>query len=308
MIRQTLLATFIFLNTLTFGQDVEYTFHNPNDRIADCYITFKPQGQPKGLLLLLPSFGETPFLAASETSIPQTATENGLLTVIAALKDGRLTFYIDSGSQNDLDNLIEELLKKYNLDGKKFYLGGFSLGASGVVKYAERAYNSTSLKKPNAIFAIDPPLDYERLYNSLTHTIQFSKTEVTINEAKYLQTRIVKEIGFTPQQNIKVYYDLSPYSYTDTTQTEIKKITKCPIRLITEPDINWQIQERNRDYYDLNSIDCAAVVNYLKLLGNSNAILITTTDKGFRKMTTKRNPHSWSIAEPTETVNWLLKF
>jgi hypothetical protein len=78
--------------------------------------------------------------------------------------------------------------------------------------------------------------------------------------------------------------------------------------LISEPDIMWQMEERNRSIYDLNTLDCSLVINSLRLLGNKNAKLVLTNNKGFRKLTGKKNPHSWSIAEAEETVNWLINF
>ena len=33
------------------------------------------------------------------------------------------------------------------------------------------------------------------------------------------------------------------------------------VRLYTEPDVNWWIDNRRKDYYDLNSIDDAALIN-----------------------------------------------
>jgi len=91
-------------------------------------------------------------------------------------------------------------------------------------------------------------------------------------------------------------------------QTNIKTLINCPILLISEPDIIWQIEERNRSMYDINTLDCSSVINLLKQLGNKNAVLTLTTGKGFRKLTGKRNPHSWSIADSNEVLNWLLQF
>jgi len=300
--------TLIFSVLLTIGQTVEYTFNNPSDSATDHYITYIPIGEPNGLLLLLPSFGEFPYFTTLETSIPKIATENGLLTVIATLQDGPMTFCIDSISQIHLDNLIAELFKKYKLEGKKFYMGGFSIGGSGVIKYAERAYTSTTLKKPDAIFGIDPPLDFERFYNSMIRDIKLSAGKEPNQESVYFTKLIIDKFGGTPQDKQNVYQRISPYSFSDTTQQSVKKIMNLPIRLITEPDIEWRLKERNDDFYDINAIDCSAMINELTQLGNKNAILVATTNKGFRQTTKKRNPHSWSIADPTITIKWLLQF
>lgn len=292
----------------SLGQNITYTFNNVNDSTANYYMSYLPEGEVEGLLLLLPGFGEIPYTAVQETSIPEEAIRNGIITIVATLQHGWQSFYIDNESQASLDKLINDLFLKYSLENKRFFMGGFSLGGSGVVKYAERAYASTNLKRPNAIFAIDPPLDFERFYHSLQHQKRTSKSEIVIHEAQYFIERINKEYGGDPLGNIGVYHSTSPFSYSDTTQKESKKLLRCPILLISEPDIEWQLAERNRDYYGLNAIDCASMINILTILGNENAVFKTTVNKGYRKRTGERNPHSWSIADPGEVISWLLKY
>ncbi len=306
--KHTAVLLIILLYLPSFAQTGEIYYSNPEHNSVNYYITFKPEGQLKGLLLLLTSFGESPQTASKETEIPKIATKNGLLTVIASLQDGNMTFFVDSLSQATLDKLILELLEKYELKGKPFYMGGFSLGGSGVVKYAERAYNLEYLPKPNAVFAIDPPLDFERAYHSLEHTIRYNKILVAKREAEYFIKRIMYELNGSPVDNILNYYSVSPYSHSDTTMKNVRSLVDYPIRLIIEPDIIWQIENRNRGYYDLNAIDCAAVINTLNMLGNKNAMLVTTTNKGYRKITGNRNTHSWSIADADQTIKWLLQF
>ena len=48
------------------------------------------------------------------------------------------------------------------------------------------------------------------------------------------------------------------------------------------------------------------MINELNRLGNQNAELITTQKKGYRKPDNKRHPHSWSIVDNDELINWLL--
>ena len=72
--------------------------------------------------LLLPGFGETTFSASQETTLPQVANDNNLLTVIASLQDGRQTFYIDSISQQHLDKLIFEIQKSQICDNYPNFL------------------------------------------------------------------------------------------------------------------------------------------------------------------------------------------
>jgi hypothetical protein len=160
--------------------------------------------------------------------------------------------------------------------------------------------------KPNAVFAIDPPLDFERMYYSLEYAIRHNKVEVSKQEANYFIQRLQYEFQSIPQYNVTPYQTLSPYSFSDTNQTNISCLRNCPLLLISEPDIIWQMEERNRSLYDLNTLDCSLAINSLRLLGNTKAKLILTTNKGYRKLTGKRNPHSWSIMDAEETLKWLL--
>jgi hypothetical protein len=55
----------------------------------------------------------------------------------------------------------------------------------------------------------------------------------------------------------------------------------------------------------MNAIDLAALVNQLKILGGKKAELITTAGKGFRA-DGSRHPHSWSIVDEKELIEWFI--
>ncbi len=79
------------------------------------------------------------------------------------------------------------------------------------------------------------------------------------------------------------------------------------MRIYTEPDINGWLKERVADLTSMNVAECSAMINDLNGLGNQNAALITTKNKGYRKPDNYRHPHSWSIVENNELIKWLLK-
>jgi hypothetical protein len=117
--------------------------------------------------------------------------------------------------------------------------------------------------------------------------------------------RIEKEMKGTPNTALKNFYTNSPYSFSDTTQNAIKSLIKTPIMLISEPDIQWGLKERGYDVSYNNITDHSAMINELQRLGNNNATLVTTTDKGYRKPDNIRHPISWSIADPEKLIMWL---
>ena len=119
--------------------------------------------------------------------------------------------------------------------------------------------------------------------------------------------RLEKETGGNPSTHLAEYYKLSPYSFSDSTQTAIRKLSNMPLRIYTEPDINWWLKERGADFTNMNATECSAMINELNRLGNESAELITTQNKGYRKPQNKRHPHSWSIVDNDELIKWLLK-
>jgi hypothetical protein len=293
--------------SLCFSQKCETIFANLKDTTSNYFLAFTPSGKAKGLLLLLPGFGETALSASKETIIDSMAFNHGLITVFASLQHGNISFYVDSLSQSSLDMLIPKLQKRFNMKHKPFYIGGFSLGGSGAIRYTERACASTDLIKPNAVFAIDPPLDFIRFYNSCENTAHLSKNEIARSEADYFIRRCFYEFKSAPQQDMERYINHSPFCQSDTARRNVRYLAKVPIRIFSEPEINWQLKNRNRSLYDLNVLDCSAMINTLVLMGNEEASLTVTTEKGYRKATGNRNPHSWSIADGSDIVEWLLQ-
>lgn len=91
------------------------------------------------------------------------AAKAGYLTIIPAHGDWSF-FYMDDFSHERLKQFINKVFIKYELNENSFFIGGASLGGTMAVQYAQRALaDKSNLKKPAVVFAIDPPLDIERL-------------------------------------------------------------------------------------------------------------------------------------------------
>ncbi len=303
-----LLLTFLLFGINCNGQKVykpkmEKVFLDAKDTTKNCYTILYPPKLPySGYIFLMPGFGETAEAVLEQTDLPKKLALNGILTIIPTFQDGVLSFGVDSLSQQTFNKILAAVTSKHQLTDKKFYVGGFSIGGSCAIKYAENA-----AIKPIAVFAIDPPLDMERYYNSAKRDIRLSKDNEANEEYVYMIDRIEKETGGNPTKHLAEYYKISPYSFSDTTQTEIKKLSNIPLRIYTEPDINWWLQERGADFTSMNATESSAMINELNRLGNQNAVLLTTQNKGYRKPDNRRHPHSWSIVDNDELIQWLLK-
>jgi hypothetical protein len=306
-----LLLTFLTFSFFTIGCNaqqitntrIEKVFLVKTDTTKNYYTVIYPPKLPwTGYLFLIPGFRQTAENVLLQTDLPNKLAQNGILTIIPTFQDGVLSFGIDSLSQQSFNKIILDVKKKHKVADLKYYVGGFSIGGSTAIKFAENA-----TIKPNAIFAIDPPLDLERYYNSAVREIRLSRNDSPDEERVYMIERIEKEMGGSPKVAIKNYYKTSPYSFSDTTQTAIKNIVKVPLRIYSEPDVNWWLKEFGTDFTGMNVSECSAMINELNRLGNTKAELMITQNKGNRKPDNSRHPHSWSIVENSELIEWLLR-
>lgn len=303
MLRQKLTIFTLFILTNSFGQKTEKVFLDKNDSSKNCYTIIYPPKLPwTGYIFIIPGFGETAERVLEQTDLPKLTAKSGLLTIIPTFQDGVLSFGIDNLSQQSFNNIILDVREKHKLTDLDYYVGGFSIGGSTAIKFAE----NESLK-PKAIFAIDPPLDLERYYNSSKREVRLSVNKIPDEERVYMIERLEKEMGGSPKIALKNYYKTSPYSFSDTTQTAIKNIIKLPLRIYSEPDVNWWLKENAEDFTGMNVTECSAMINELNRLGNTKAELIITQNKGYRKPDNSRHPHSWSIVDNNELIEWLLR-
>lgn len=280
---------------------IEKFFLDKSDSSSNHYTVLYPPEIPwSGFCILIPGFGETVENVLQQTELPMKLALNGILTIIPTFQDGVFSLGVDSVSQQTFDRILQDVSSKHDITKQKFYVGGFSVGGSCAIKYAEN-----SSIRPSAIFAIDPPLDFERFYYSAKRDLRLSNAAEINQENTYMIDRLEKETGGSPSTHLANFYRLSPYSFSDTTQSAIKKLINIPIRIYTEPDVDWWLNERHSDLTDMNASDCSAMINELKKLGNDNAALIVTQNRGYRKPENIRHPHSWSIVDNDDLIEWL---
>jgi len=306
MQKNILLILTLFTSFIIYGQRIETVYLNPKDSTTNMYMAVFPKNETvKSYMVLLDAFRNSPKDVLQQTDLPKYASQNGILTIIPILKTGASFFGSDWASQQSLKEILEHVVTKHQLKGKDFFIGGFSIGGTCAVKYAELSIQKNYPIKPKAVFAIASPLDWERYYNAAKRVVRLSNPDKVNQEVFYMINRIEKEMKGTPKNALENFYNNSPYSFSDTTQKAIKYLIKTPTMFISEPDIQWWLKERGYDNSYNNITDHTAMINELQRLGNNNAILVTTTNKGYRKPDNTRHPHSWSIADPEQIIKWL---
>jgi hypothetical protein len=78
------------------------------------------------------------------------------------------------------------------------------------------------------------------------------------------------------------------------------------VRTYHDVDISWRIINRNQTVHGSNYEVTAELINRLVLMGNSRAEFIQTFQTGYRS-NGQRHPHSWSIVNEVELIQWMNK-
>ncbi|NEM96805.1 alpha/beta hydrolase [Pontibacter burrus] len=274
------------------------------DTARNYTLVIQPEkGRPAGMVLLFPGFGETPADVLKETTFSMAATRAGYVVAIAVI-DGNAGLYLTDAKQQRIAQLVQDLQKKYKLKDKKLAVGGFSMGGTTAVKFAEYSLATSAGPKVSALFAVDPLLDMERFERSVLKAVQRDQSPRAKQMLQYMQLLLQQDFGATPVQNPEKFYTISPYAYSDTANTAIKPLKQLPVLLFSEPDAINQFNTNHRDLYDLNTADCMSMIADLQSMGNQQAQLVLTAGKGRRTDGTV-NPHSWSILDVEQTIAWL---
>lgn len=269
----------------------------------DCYyLALKPtKAVIKGVMVLVPGYGEHPFSVNAQTSILQEAIKKNLAVMIVCLSPSNDKFTIKQEATDRMGKMITQFYAVNNLNTTvPLWLGGFSIGGTTAIAYYTRQQKDQQkalgnvVLVPKKVFAIDPPLDMDRLYRSLSRIGDqvLTKEMESLKEGnEKLNESLVRNSVYSPGMDAQ---QLPDYKNT-------------PLRLYAEPDILWWIKNRSLDYYDINVVDEAGYVNALLKKDKGNQVeLILTKDRGIR-YGGQRHPHSWSLAEPVELISWLME-
>ncbi|MGI4020088.1 MAG: hypothetical protein ACRYFA_01150 [Janthinobacterium lividum] len=283
-----------------FAQQVHTVFRNLKDSSENFYVVRTPKYPIKGLLVLNDR--------ALSDSAKKKAYDMGICTITVVPTSNYLQNLTSNSLLVTIDEMINETITKYKIQKNKIVIGGMSVAGTGAIRYVQHCFTNKSVDciKPIAVFAIDPPLDYERLWNEAENSVKRNFSKDAVDEGNILMKVLKETMHGTPKTNINSYRLNSPFCYSDSSNHNVALLKNVAVRLYVEPDIIWWIKNRRKDYHDINAIDNAALINQLNLAGNVNAELITSINKGYQEDGT-RHPHSWSILNEIELLIWCEK-
>ncbi len=306
--RAFLLLVLLFGAAPLQGQRTEVVRRTPGDTLGNTYRAHEPSGTPRGLLVLLPGYGSgvDGFAPSSYTpsTLPARMAKQNVLTIVAVPEAD--TLYETDEPLRLLDSIIAEVLQKYRIPKDRVVIGGFSSGGTGAIRYAQFCAQGRckAVPKVAGVFGVDPPLDFDGLYRSSEVTVQRNAPRTNITEQRMIFETLRRAMGGSPDEMSSTYQRHSPLLASAPDGGNAKLLATTPVRLYTEPDVQWWIENRNLDYHGMNAVDHAALVNLLRVAGNTRAELITTLGKGYRP-NGARHPHSWSIVDEADLAQWI---
>lgn len=289
----------MILAKIGYGQRYTVIYKDSKDSTQNFYVVRPPKGSIIGLLVL-----NDHALSDSAKSI---AYQQGIMTLTVVPTNEPLKNLIDKTILTRINTMILDVITKYRIESQKIVVGGMSVAGTGAVRYVQYCYQQPVAGiKPVGVFGVDAPLDYERLYQEAIHAIERQYNPDAVEEGRLLVRYMKTRLKATPQSNQKIYQQVSPFCYSAPKGGNAHWLNHTAIRLYIEPDINWWISQRRKDYYDLNAVDNAALINRLQLNGNQAAELMVSVNQGVRE-TGEKHPHSWSIVDQKALLDWCLQ-
>lgn len=283
--------------------NIVYSDKMSMSKIKSGYTLWLPKETCKGMIVFLDGNRDT----VNKLPIVDLALKHQL-AILFITTDNPVEFLFAEKKMIELEGYIYEALSKNKIPKNNLLYCGMSLAGTRALKLAAFSQTTHSQHKiiPKAIAICDAPLDMVRNYHECKKASELNLNPIGATESEWIAAYLKSNLKGTPENALKAYINYSPFCYTAENGGNAKAFKNIHLRCYTEPDVNWWIENRGRDYYGMNAIDLAALVNQLKILGSKKAELITTIEKGF-KGDGSRHPHSWSIVDENELVEWFVK-
>jgi pimeloyl-ACP methyl ester carboxylesterase len=274
-----------------------------NDKNAKdlLYYALIPPGKINGVIVLLPgTWDRVEYVLSSNKVLCQLAYDRNIAVIVPSVNQ-RLT--LNKEVLDFLNTVFLQAAEKYGLPKDKFVLGGFSMGGLFSIRYTELAYQDHSLTaiRPAAVYSVDGPMDLAHMYDTEQRAIEKNPQA---QEPQYIIDEFKKHIGGTPADARRQYVYYSAYSREEKDGGNIRYLANVPLRIYNDVDVNWWLENRNADLYDMNALDQSAAIATLQRLGNKQAAFINAYGKGYR-LDGARHPHSWSIVNAADCISWV---
>ncbi|MDO6761856.1 hypothetical protein Q4566_16740 [Tamlana sp. 2_MG-2023] len=269
--------------------------------IKDDYVLNKSTTNIKAVLVLFGGFPENAEDIKREFKILEIAKNNNI-SVLYMNYNRKL--WLEKNELLQLSEKLENIFKTNQLPTDNIYIGGFSSGGTVALLISNFMTNDDSNIIPKGVFIGDSPIDLAELYNTAEKNNERNFSNSTKEESKWLVETLDKQFG-NPKNDISKYELYSVYTSKTNNIFNIKNLKNTKIRLYTEPDTLWWKTNTMAEYKEMNAYHIKKLAESLNELEFKNVEYIPTKNKGYRA-NGERHPHSWSIIDRKELINWML--
>jgi hypothetical protein len=257
----------------------------------------------KALLIVFPGGGTTSKETKENFKIFENAANKN---VSVLLMNFNRHLWIDREETESLSTEIEEIINTNKLKTENIFIGGMSIGGTLAITVSNYLSKSNSIIEPKGVFVIDSPIDLYALYESSKKDIARKDfSDERLEEPRFIIEYFEDAFGGSDSllSNIQ---EVSPVTLKTKNTENIKYLKNTKLRFYTEPDTLWWKENRQTDFESTNAYTLQKTAENLKNTNWNNLQLIQTKNKGFR-IDGERHPHSWSIVDTKELINWILK-
>lgn len=294
-----LLSVILLARSTGFSQnEAESALYKTQEN--DHYELLIPKGNQTSVLILFPGFPETPEVVKREFKIVEPAMEAGV--VVALMKFNRRLWLTDEEKEK-LSTIINQLFEKNNLKEENVYIGGFSSGGNVTLLLSDYLMQSENYIQPKGAFVIDPPVDLLGLYENSLRNIERDFSPVSVQESEMIISLLASSFG-KPEASIKPYEEHSVYTTKTNNTDNLSHLQDVEIRFYTEPDTAWWKDNRQYEYEEMNAYFIKSLADELNQKFGKNITYIPTENRGYRA-NGNRHPHSWSIVDVDELIQWI---
>ncbi len=254
----------------------------------------------QALLILFPGGGSTAKETKEEFNIIEKATGQGISVMLMNF-NGHL--WVETEDLDSLYSIISTAFEKYDIKTDNIIIGGMSIGGNVALILSDYLYENKSNIAPQGVFIVDSPIDLYALYESAVVDVENSDfDEERLEEPKFIINYFEEE--FSKDSLLVNIQKVSPFVHKSKC-TSVSHLKNCSLRFYTEPDADWWKDNRQTEFENTNAYAIQKVAKDLKSKNWNQFELIETENKGYRSDGT-RHPHSWSIVDVEEFVNWII--
>ena len=211
--------------------------------------------------------------------------------------------WLEEEEKLELSKILEELFLDNDLPTDNIYIGGFSSGGNVSLLIGYYLIGTQSKISPIGLFAVDSPIDILALYKNARKNIARNLVQASVQESEMIVSMV--EDSFSQlKDTLDDFEEYSVYTNKTGNTENISNLRGAKIRLYTEPDALWWKENRGYDYEETNSYSFEQLYRVLKNRPGYEVTYIATDDRGYRS-NGERHPHSWSIVDVENLVEWM---